>query len=54
VTELDETEFKRLLAAKGLTLDESGFAAALQGARNLKAEVARVAACHKAHADKKS
>ena len=49
--DLTEEEFKRLLEAKGLKLDEKGFAAALEGARNLRAEVARVAAYLERHAD---
>ena len=52
MTELTENEFKRLLDAKGLKLDEKGFAAALQGAKKLRAEVVRVAAYLESHADK--
>jgi len=48
---LTPEEFKRLLEAKGLKLDEKSFAAALEGARNLRAEVARVAAYLERHAD---
>jgi hypothetical protein len=54
VTDLDEKQFKRLLAQKGLKLDDKGFDAALQGAQNLKAEVARVATYLASQADKKS
>ena len=54
MTELDEKQFKHLLEQKGLKLDDKGFDAALQGARNLMAEVARVAAYLASHADKKS
>ena len=54
MTELDEKQFKRLLAQKGLELDHKGFDAALQGARNLQAEVARVAAYLASHADERS
>jgi len=42
VTDLTETEFRRLLAEKGLHLDAKTFAAALLGARNLRAEIARL------------
>ena len=49
--DLTEEEFKRLLEAKGLKFDEKGFAAALQGARGLRAEVARVEAYLEHHAD---
>ena len=52
MTELTEKEFKRVLDAKGLKLDEKGFAAALQGAKNLRAEVARVATYLESLADK--
>jgi len=51
VRDLTEEEFKRLLEAKGLKLDEKGFAAALEGARNLRLDVARVAAYLEHHAE---
>jgi hypothetical protein len=44
MTDLSEAEFRKLLADKGLTLDAKAFAAALQGARHLRGEVAKVAA----------
>lgn len=40
---LSEAEFQRLLQAKGLKLEGKAFEAALQGARHLRSEVARVA-----------
>ncbi len=43
MTELTAETFRELLAEKGITLDERAFAAALQGARHMKSEVARVA-----------
>jgi hypothetical protein len=39
LTDLSEENFRRLLEAKGLKLDDKAFAAALQGARRLRAEV---------------
>lgn len=53
MTELDEKQFKHLLELKGLKLDRKGIDAALQGARNLKAEVACVAAYLASHTVKK-
>jgi hypothetical protein len=44
VSELSEEEFRKRLADKGLTLDARAFAAALAGARHLRAEVARLQA----------
>ena len=41
--ELNEKDFRRMLEARGLKLDDKGFAAALLGAQHLRAEVARVA-----------
>jgi hypothetical protein len=36
---MTEAEFRRRLAAQGLDLDKKAFAAALAGARHLRAEV---------------
>ena len=43
MTELTPDAFRKLLAEKGIVLDDRAFAAALQGARHMKSEVARVA-----------
>ena len=43
MTELTPEAFRILLAENGIVLDDRAFAAALQGARHLKSEVARVA-----------
>ena len=43
MNELSEKEFRRMLEAKGLNLDDKAFAAALQGAQHLRAEIALVA-----------
>ena len=37
---MTEAEFRALLEAAGLTLDPKAFAAALQGARHLRQEIA--------------
>ena len=44
MTDLSPETFRKLLAEKGIVLDDRAFAAALQGARHMKSEVARVAA----------
>ena len=41
--ELSEGTYRRLLEEKGLKLDEKAFVAALKGARQMRAAVARVA-----------
>ena len=43
MTELTPDAFRNLLAEKGIVLDDRAFAVALQGARHMKSEVARVA-----------
>ena len=43
MTELAPESFRKLLAEKGIVPDDRAFAAALQGARQMKSEVARVA-----------
>ena len=42
--DLTESQFRARLAALGLTLDATAFAAAWTGAQNLQAEVAKVTA----------
>ena len=41
---LPEAEFRTLLAENGLALEGTAFAAALQGARHLRTQVAQLAA----------
>ncbi len=41
--DLTEVEFRDLLRANGLTLDDKAFVAAFAGALHLKAEVAKIA-----------
>lgn len=42
MTDLTEAAFRQMLQDRGLTLDDKAFAAALAGARHLRAEVARI------------
>ncbi len=44
MTDLTPETFRKLLAEKGIALDDRAFAVALKGARHMKSEVARVAA----------
>ena len=48
---MTEAQFRAHLAAAGLTLDARAFAAALQGARHLQAQIAQLDA-YLAEADK--
>lgn len=43
MTEPSEETYRRMLKEKGLKLNEKAFAAALKGARQMRASVARVA-----------
>ncbi len=54
MNKLSEKEFRRILEAKGLNLDDKTFAAALQGAQHLRAEIALVARYLKQNSDKHS
>ena len=44
MSELSEKAFRALLKKKGFKLDEKAFAAALDGARHMRASVAQVGA----------
>ena len=54
MSELSEEEFRRLLQDKGLNLEGKAFAAALKGARHLRAEAARLSAYLAQQAEKTS
>jgi hypothetical protein len=53
VSEPSEQAFRRMLEEKGLKLDEKAFSVAMEGARHLKAEVARLAKYLQENPDKR-